>query len=125
MKNIAQINRLRNSINSKRSKAKILDFREDYKNHFVLKLKIDGLKFDNYRLVLLNNQLTVIMFESIEFNKPVHLHNYRLNELMEDTTYEEFQSIDFKLPENDFYLINHKVIFNGLLKITLGKIHLN
>ena len=111
--------------NTKKEEAQIIDFRPYFNNQFILKLRINKLNADNYRLALVNNTLTVIMFESIEFNKPVHLHNYKLHDLVEDSTYDELKSIDFTLPEDDFYLIDYKVPYKGILKVVLGKIHRN
>ena len=129
MKNITQNNNLedfKNQIfNHEKTEAQIIDFRPSYSNQYILKLRINKIKDDNYRLALTNNMLTVILFESIEFSKPVHLHNYKLNDLVQDSTYDELRSIDFTLPEDDFYLIDYRVPYKGILKITLGKIHRN
>lgn len=111
--------------NHQKEVAQIIDFRPYFNNHYLLKLRIDNINTDNYKLALTNNTLTVIMFESIEFNKPVHLHNYKLNELVQEPVYDEVKSIDFTLPEDDFYLIDYKVPYKGILKVTLGKIHSN
>ena len=130
MKNLAQNQDINNSnygfFNHKKMQGRIIEFKPDSNNHYILKLKINNLKPDNYRLVFDRNQLTVILFESIEFNKPVHLHNYKLNDLVEESTYEELKSIDFTMPEDNFYLIGHKVITNsGLLKVVFGKLYSN
>ncbi|MCB2195046.1 MAG: hypothetical protein KQH79_04260 [Bacteroidetes bacterium] len=111
--------------NHQKEVAQIIDFRPYFSNHYLLKIKIDNINKDNYRLALSNNILTIIMFESVEFNKPVHLHNYKLNDLVQESAYDEVKSIDFTLPEDDFYLIDYKVAYKGILKVTLGKIHRN
>jgi len=128
MKNIDQIHKIENVnnlFNIRKSQVKILSFEPDMHHHYILKLKISKLKKDNYRIVLMNNLLTIMIFESIEFNKPVHLHNYKLHDLEEESSYSDFKSIDFTLPEDDFYLINHGVNYSGILKITFGKIYHN
>ncbi len=127
MKNIIQQSSSQNYgiFNSKKMQAKIIDFKPDSYHHYTLKLKIDKLNTDNYRLVFYNNQLTVILFESIEFNKPVHTHNFKLRDL-ENSYYDEQTSVNFTLPENDFYLIGHKALpQRGILEVMFGKIHRN
>jgi hypothetical protein len=113
-------------IDNKKTQAKIIDFVPDQNHHFILKLKISNINDDNYKLVFNNNQLTVILFESIEFNKPVYIHNYRLNDLAENPSYDELKSIDFILPDDDYYLIGHKVMpHKGILEVIFGKINYN
>lgn len=129
MKNIIQQNHTGNSnygiFSYKKMEAKILDFKPD-NEHYILKLRINNLNNDNYKLVIKNNHLSVILFETIEFNRPVHSHNFKLDDLGENASYDELKSIDFTLPESNYYLIGHTAIpHNGILKIILGRIYHN
>lgn len=130
MKNIIQRNNMHNlkigHFNTKKPQADIIDFRPDKNHHYILKLKINNIDPDNYRLIFDQNQLTVIIFESIEFNNPVHIRNYKLHDLYKDQSYEEIKSFDLTLPEQDFYLIGHSVIpKKRLLKVIFGKLNYN
>lgn len=110
----------------KKAQAKIIDFKPDKYHHYTLRLKINNLNKDNYRLIFYNNQLTVILFESIEFNKPVHTHNFKLSDLNDNSYYDEYTSVNFTLPEENFYLTGHKDYpQKGILEVMFGKIHRN
>lgn len=128
MKNIIQRYNNQNFgiLNSKKTQVKIVDFKPDNYHHYTLKLKMNNLNKDNYRLIFYNNQLTVILFESVEFNRPVHTHNFNLSDLDDYSYYDEQTSVNFTLPEENFYLIGHKCYpKKGILEVMFGKIHRN
>jgi hypothetical protein len=130
MKNTIQHNNLLNQnfgiFNSKKMQAKIIDFKPDRYHHYTLRLKINNLNMNNFRLVFYNNQLTVILFESIEFNRPVHTHNFKLSDFDDNSFYDEQTTVNFTLPEENFYLIGHKAFpQKEILEVIFGKIHRN
>lgn len=130
MKNIIQRNSTHNleskNFNSKKTPADIIDFSPDKNHHYILKLKINNINSNNYRLIFNDNQLTVIVFRSIEFNNPVHIRNYKLHDLIDNLYFDELKSIDFTLPEDDFYLIEHSVIpKKNTLEVIFGKLNYN
>lgn len=130
MKNAIQqtnIHQIANGIfKYRKDKIRILDFKPNSYQQYILTLKINNLNTENYKLAFYENQLTVILYESIEFNKPVHARNLKLKDLDENSFYDELTSIDFELPDNNFYLIGHKAFpKDGILKIMFGKINRN
>lgn len=110
----------------KTNTAKIIEFRPDQNGHSILSLKIDNIYRDNYKVLLKEGHLSVILFKTVEFSMPMHVHNFKLNGINDVLNYDEQENIDFTLPNKNFYLIKHRVSPNKkLLQITLGKIYNN
>jgi len=74
-------------------KSKLIELIPDRNNHYVLFLKMEQLKRDNYRLTLNNGILTLMMFKSVDFEKPLYSHHINLSE-MSEYSYDEVVDIE-------------------------------
>jgi hypothetical protein len=111
---------------ARRNSAKILSFKPDQNNHYILKVKIDNLNKDNFKILQERENLTVIVYKSIEISKPFHVHNFNQKDIIDELNYNEIESYDFTLPDKNYYLIRHKISpVRNTLQITLGRIHYN
>jgi hypothetical protein len=83
------------------------------------------LSNDSYRIFLNGHYLTLIISESKEAKRPLHLHNIEWN-FYRQYKYEVMKNIDIWLPGDNFYLVKHYLVAeSNVLNIVLGKTIIN
>jgi hypothetical protein len=93
------------------------------KNHkrSILKLEARNLKDDSYRVFLNGQRLSLIISESIEYNRPLYLHNIDWK-VYNRQTYEVLKNVIIWLPEVNMYLLKYYKIPNSkIIKVILEK----
>lgn len=77
---------------------------------------------DNYKLIVRNNQIALVIMEHIEFNRPIYVHHYNWQNY-QTQAYDRFHSASILLPGERYHLISHQFIpGQNLLKISLGNL---
>ncbi len=71
-----------------------------------IRLIINHLEKDNYRIFLKGKLLTVILSEEKEISKPMYLHNLSVKHL-NTIRYDVMKSIEVWLPGDNFFLVTH------------------
>jgi hypothetical protein len=100
---------------------KILSFRSNHHKRSILKLEAVHLKDDNYRIFLNGQRLSIIISESVEYQKPFHMHNID-RKVFNRQTYEVLRNVVIWLPEIDMYLVKYYPIPNSrIIKVVLSK----
>lgn len=92
-------------ITNKNINAKMVDFKRE-NQIYTITLGNLTLSYDNYRLFLNGHYLTLIISESKEAKRPLHLKNVEWD-LYRQYKYEVMRNIDVWLPGDNFYLIKH------------------
>ncbi len=119
-------NNNQNIFNYRKSQSKIIDFKPINSNYSLLKIKINHINNDNYKITLEDGIITLFLTETIEFNKPLYSHNFKTHGVSRTLSYDKVTSFDFTLPEKNYYLVEGKVLpYKNILEITLGKIYHN
>jgi hypothetical protein len=93
------------------------------KNHkkSILKIEAGNLKDDSYRIFLNGQRLSLIISESIEYNRPLYLHHIDWK-VYNRQTYEVLRNVIIWLPEVNMYLVKYYIIPNSqILKVILEK----
>jgi hypothetical protein len=100
---------------------KIISFRMNKHNRSILKLEVMPLKDDNYRIFLNGQRLSLIISESMEYQRPLHLHNIDWK-VYNRQTYEVLRNVIIWLPEVNMYLVKYYIIPNShIIKVILAK----
>lgn len=101
---------------------RILSFRRNHNKRSILKVESTHLKDDNYRIFLNGQRLSLIISESVEYQKPLHLHNID-RKIFNRQTYEVLRNVVIWLPEVNMVLVKYYLIQNRqILKVILEKI---
>lgn len=81
--------------------------------------------FDNYKLLVRDNQIGLVIMEHIEFNRPVYLHHYNWQNFSHQA-YDRFHSASIRLPGERYHLVSHRFIpEKNLLQINLSNSSFN
>jgi hypothetical protein len=100
---------------------KIISFRSNHNNRSILKLGVNDLNDDNYRVYLNGQRLSLIISEPVEYSRPVHLHNINWK-FYNRQTYEVLRNVIIWLPDINMCLVRHYMIpHSQVLKIILEK----
>ncbi len=100
---------------------RIISFRRSNHNRSILKLEVMHLNHDNYRIFLNGQRLSLIISESMEYTRPLHLHNIDWK-FYNRQTYEVLRNVIIWLPEVNMYLVKYYIIPNSqILKVILEK----
>ncbi len=100
---------------------KIISFRSYKNKRSILKLEVMPVRNDNYRIFLNGQRLSLIISDSIEYQRPLHLHNIDWK-VYNRQTYEVLRNVIIWLPEVNMYLVKYYIIPNSqIIKVILTK----
>jgi len=81
--------------------------------------------FDNYKLIVRDNQIGLVIMEHVEFSRPVYMHHYNWQNYTHEA-YDRFHSASIQLPGERYHLVNHQYDADEkLLRIKLANSSFN
>ncbi|MFA9392504.1 MAG: hypothetical protein ACERKD_22020 [Prolixibacteraceae bacterium] len=86
-------------------------------------LQSSMLTADNYKLLIRDDQIGLVLMEHIEFDRPVYVHHYKWQNIQHQA-YDRFHSANISLPGSNYHLLSHQYSSTqNLLEITLGNLN--